>query len=457
MKKKPVLLLLALFLAGLVPGTGAALEEDRKLDPPKVILIGLDAVSLNIVEPLAAAGALPTLDRLMKEGATGDHRSIWPLRTPQVWTTLVTGKYPGQHGIWDHYSDTKYSPPEFRKKKRTRLTTENRRSKALWNILDDAGIQVMSVGWIASWPAEKLEHGVMLAPPVRIDPAKQVSIKGSFWRDVGQQVQPKSLWPRVKETIVEGSDLSDEDLKAFADVPPAGSPILSLPYIKNYVRALRWSVARARSVEALTLGFQAEVRPELLLFYFQCSDSLLHRFWIFQKPEAEIVERLDTHGIPTKHAAELKARFGRVVQACYEDMDARIGRILEATRGEETLVLVVSDHGFGEAPFPHPRKTEPYGGNHRDDGLLIAAAPWIEKGSRLPQTHVLDLAPTLLHLFGQPLAKDMPGKVLGELLSPEAKAREPRTIPSYEKKPQTKIPYRDGWPARRFRPLAEDR
>jgi len=423
---------------------------------PKVIVIGMDGASLNILDPLIKAGLVKNLAAI-RQNAGGPLDSIWPLRTPQVWTSIATGKYPGQHGIWDHFADTRYSPPPLRAKTHRTLTTKDRRSRALWNILDAAGLSVMSVGWIESWPAEKLKHGLIAAPPVLENKAKQVSIKGTFWRNQPHEVSPQSLWPRMKPLIVEDSDLSDEDVKAFADLPAPDSPLYKLPYLRNYARTLKWSVARARTVEALTEGLLPEEQPDLLLAYFQCSDSLSHRFWVFQKTVPEIEERLSTHGIPTSDAEELHQRFGRVVQACWEDVDARIGRILAKARGDNTLVLIVSDHGFGEAPFPHPDKKEPYGGNHRDQGLILASAPWLPKGTTLEGASVLDIAPTLLHLLGQPVARDMPGKVLTQLLDPEARARPVKTVATYEKKAQTEIPFKDGWPARRFRPLAADR
>lgn len=425
---------------------------------PRVIIIGLDAASMNIIGPLVDAGMVPNLAGLISSGAHGDFASLWPMRTPQIWTTIVTGKYPGQHGIWDHYSSTKYSPPKLRSEKQRVLTTKHRRSKAVWNILDAADIPIMSVGWIASWPAERLsDTSLMLAPIVLANSKRQVSIKGTFWKDQKHQVHPERLWPRVRDMITEGPSLGDDDVADFASLPADGDPLYQLPYLRGYVRALKWSVARARSVEALTLELFDQTNPELLMLYFQCTDSLLHRFWIFQKSEEEIVERLSTHSIPTRHAAQLRQRFGRVTQACYQDIDARIGRVLAKTRGADTMVMVISDHGFGEAPFPHPKKTEPYGGNHRDMGVIIAAAPWIDPASQLKGVSVLDIMPTLLHAFEQPVAKDMPGKLVPALLPPDRRARPPALIESYEKKPQKKIPYKNGWPARRFRPLAEDR
>jgi predicted AlkP superfamily phosphohydrolase/phosphomutase len=422
--------------------------------PAKVVLIGIDGVSLNLLEPFAGEGVAPNLGRLMKEGTRGHLASIWPLRTPQVWTSAVTGKLPGQHGIWDHLSNTYFNPPEVRTKEKHRVTSEDRRSKALWSLLDEAGLRTLTVGWMASWPAEKLEHGVLVAPVELMGDPRQTTIKGSFFRDASRLVTPERLWPRVRTLIVEPKDIEAAELAAFADIPPEGHPLYALPRLERYVYTFEWSLARARSVEAITLGLLDEAKPEVVLSYFQCPDSLLHRFWIFSEPVEEIVERLETHGIPSDRAAELKKRFGGVVEACYRDVDARVGRLLDATRGADTVVMVVSDHGFGRPAKPHKLAGEPYAGDHLDEGVILAAGPGIKKDAWIDGASILDVTPTLLAILGRPVAEDMRGRVLGALFDVTPPAAE--RIPTYETKPQLDAPHASGWPERKvpLRPTA---
>ena len=148
--------------------------------PAKVVVIGVDGVSLNLLEPFAKAGVTPNMKRMLDQGVRGDLASIWPLRTPQVWTTAVTGKYPGQHGIWDHLSNTYFNPPPFRTKEKIRITTKDRRSKALWNILSEKNISTASVGWMATWPAEDVPSTVMVSPIELKGDKRQTTIKGKF-------------------------------------------------------------------------------------------------------------------------------------------------------------------------------------------------------------------------------------------------------------------------------------
>ena len=40
--------------------------------------------------------------------------------------------------------------------------------------------------------------------------------------------------------------------------------------------------------------------------------------------------------------------------------------------------------------------------------------PGVKKGVRVEEASILDLAPTILHLFGIPVPRDMDGKILTE-------------------------------------------
>lgn len=436
-------------LAALLLGSPLAVAAPAPAPyPAKVVVIGIDAVSRDMLDPRVERAVTPNLGALIREGVYGELKSIWPLRTPQVWTSVATGKVPGQHGLWDHVSDSYMNPPEVRTKTRRYLTSAERRSKALWTILGERHMKTLSVGWISSWPAENVAGSILVAPQQLLGDPRQTTIKGSFWRDGRDIVAPASLWPKVKSLIVEPADVTAAEVARFLDEPPEGSPLYDLPHLRRYIYGVRWSLARASSVERITTTLVPEAQADLVLAYFQCPDSLLHRFWIFHKPEDEIRERLAGHGIPTGQVAELKRRFGGVVDACYRDVDERVGRILAEVRGPETLVLVVSDHGFGEAKKPHRMKDEPYSGDHRDDGVLIAAGKGVRVGTPLGNASVLDVTPTVLTALGLPTGEDMRGKPLTAVVGEEA-VRRAGTIASYETKPQLDAPYADGYPPRK--------
>jgi predicted AlkP superfamily phosphohydrolase/phosphomutase len=69
-------------------------------------------------------------------------------------------------------------------------------------------------------------------------------------------------------------------------------------------------------------------------------------------------------------------------------------------------------------------------GEHRRAGVLAARGPAVEEGADLGAVSpgVLDVAPTLLHLLGLPVPREMDGRVLDALFAPgsEAATREVR-------------------------------
>jgi predicted AlkP superfamily phosphohydrolase/phosphomutase len=99
-----------------------------------------------------------------------------------------------------------------------------------------------------------------------------------------------------------------------------------------------------------------------------------------------------------------------VTDAVYEQIDSWIGRVLEKVPPEATVV-VVSDHGM--APLTAA-------GGHAANGIFIAAGEGIRRGAALRGATVLDVAPTLLYLLGASIPFDMDGKLLVQMLEPEA-------------------------------------
>jgi arylsulfatase A-like enzyme len=115
------------------------------------------------------------------------------------------------------------------------------------------------------------------------------------------------------------------------------------------------------------------------------------------------------------------------------------------------VVLVLSDHGFqADVHAPTARRTAELSrwlgeghdavaelalvgatGTHHPDGVLIAAGGPIVQGADF-SAELYDITPTVLALLGLPVAEDMPGRVLSELIDRSFLDRHPvRRIPSY--------------------------
>jgi len=84
------------------------------------------------------------------------------------------------------------------------------------------------------------------------------------------------------------------------------------------------------------------------------------------------------------------------------------------------------------------RPRETVRGNHRFDGIFIAAGPGIRQGDRLTDVSILDVTPLILHTLGVAQPMDLDGRV-PDVLTPDALARRPvtyATVPTQAQPPE---------------------
>jgi predicted AlkP superfamily phosphohydrolase/phosphomutase len=61
-----------------------------------------------------------------------------------------------------------------------------------------------------------------------------------------------------------------------------------------------------------------------------------------------------------------------------------------------------------------------YSGSHSPTGLFVFNGPGVRRSHWLEDAHIQDLAPTLMHVMGLPVASWMDGRVLQDLFEPAA-------------------------------------
>ncbi len=121
-----------------------------------MLLIGWDAADWKVIHPLMDAGHMPTLEGLIERGVIGDLRTLDPPLSPMLWTSIATGKTADEHGALGFTEPT----PDGKSLRAVHGTA--RKSKALWNILQQEGLKSHVIGWWPSHPAEPL-HGVTVS------------------------------------------------------------------------------------------------------------------------------------------------------------------------------------------------------------------------------------------------------------------------------------------------------
>lgn len=121
----------------------------------KTLFVGLDAACWQYVGPLLEAGRLPALRRLMDGGTWGTMQSTLPALTPTAWASIITGKNPGKHGVYDmlqHLPGTY----DFRP-----TSAAVRAGTPFWERLNRQGIRVGVVNAPFTYPPDEIDGFVV--------------------------------------------------------------------------------------------------------------------------------------------------------------------------------------------------------------------------------------------------------------------------------------------------------
>lgn len=406
------------------------------------MLVGIDGATFSVIDPMVTQGKLPTLTRLMAAGARAPLKSQRPMTSPALWTTIATGRNRGTHGITGFKATAISRTPTGTGKGFRMVGSYHRRSPALWDILGPFGQSVGIVGWWASWPAEPV-NGWLVSD-------RFARSRWSEWLDAkrnGQLTFPGDLAATLTGQIVDPAQAPIGELSSLADFNSAELDEIrgaTKPLLAHGPSVLKFAYCAQRTYENVALLLLEQGQPDLTAVYLIAADPISHTFWHFYKPDS-----FSRGGIDRGKAK----RLGKTVPNIYGHNDAFIAKILPLMDAD-TVVLLVSDHGFraaGKLPKQEPgvkfathfdarmrqaikqdRVTIGQPGAHHIDGIFIASGGPIRPGVKTT-AKILDIAPTVLALMGLPVPKDMPGRVLEEIVEPAFWLAHPiHRIPSYE-------------------------
>lgn len=384
---------------------------------PRVLYLGMDGAVLDAMKPLMDAGELPNLAALAKAGTLVPLHSHEPTRSPAVWTTLATGTRKESHGIYDYVTNSYYWPVDVRTKAKNLATSSMRKDPALWTILTEKKKTSVVVGWLSTWPAEEIQ-GTVVAPFIDIGNTRQTTIKGAIYaKGAPQQTHDPKVFGQLRGVLKEPKDFGARYIARYFDPLPPNHPLFDqIKVFKRYEYTVSWTGARMHNNTQSALKLAKQHQPDLVMVYYQCPDSLGHRFWLFRQPVDAIAARLKALGADPRLAAELKKRYGRTVDSCYREVDRHIG-LLQAGLGQGWSTVVVSDHGFGDCQQNCEARGVPFNGGHRNDGILLVSGPAFAHNGTIADPWVEDVAPTILTALGVDVPKGLDGKVLKGALS----------------------------------------
>ncbi len=257
----------------------------------KLLIIGIDGATFDLILPWIEGGHLPNLDKLLRGGVYSDLASTLPPVTSPAWPTFMTGCNPGKHGVFDFIQPTGAA---FQLVNATKI-----KQPTLWQRLSDAGYQVGVLNVPVTYPPQPL-NGFMISGIL----------------------SPKSGKISYPEDLIARHRLGLGDYRVAPNVQfKQGNERAFIEDVTDLIHS--------QGDWALRL---MEQEPwDVLMVHFIALDIMMHALWRF---------------MDRKHPRYEPTPFENAIRNGYELVDDYIGRLL-GQLPEECVVIVMSDHGFG--------------------------------------------------------------------------------------------------------------
>ncbi|CAN5583031.1 alkaline phosphatase family protein [soil metagenome] len=254
----------------------------------RLVIVGMDGATFDLINPWVQQGRLPTFARLLEEGAYSPLESVPNMNTAPAWTTFMTGKNPGKHGIfWFAEEGDEAGTVRF-------VTAADRKAVSVWRLLSDQGRRVGVVNVPLTYPAEPV-NGVMVAG---FDAPSTSSRNFSFPADAIADLERRCGTYNVHAAIAHHAHAGRRE--------------------RVVEEALKAEETRVRAALSLL-----EQEPwDVFMYMIKATDMAAHYLWDYDAGSQDSLWPI------------------------YEYADSALARFL-AVAGEDCGVMVMSDHGFG--------------------------------------------------------------------------------------------------------------
>ena len=263
----------------------------------KVLVVGLDGTTLDLLIPLMDEGRMPFLSQLIGEGVLGPLETTYPPVTAPAWASFQTGKNPGKHGIYEFL---------YRKKGTVDQVPVNSKmlgGKTIWRLLSEAGKRVGIVNVPLTYPPSEV-NGFMVGDFLTPQGARDFSYPPQLVEELEGQFGPYLLY--------------------HIQV-----------YTKGSVGQVLEELDRLLRYRAQTTQYLLEEKPwDFFMVHFAGTDRIQHELWHIMDPN---------HPMHDIREAE---RHREATLDFYRQTDAELERLVRSV-DETTTVIVMSDHGFG--------------------------------------------------------------------------------------------------------------
>ncbi len=276
-----------------------------------VLMIGLDGATFTLLDPMMHAGVMPFLQEMLRRGVRADLMSTRNPLTPPAWTSMITGRSPEAHGIYDFFRPT--FTPDGRVFFRINDFRDNH-CETIWSIVNRGGKRATSLNFFGMAPAPQID-GYLISGFL---PA----------RHLRQGTHPQSLLDEVKalpgfDFRNLGMDIGEEKKSVQGLQEDEHEPWIELQNTRD------------RAWAELTTHLMSRDRTDLTAVVLDGPDKLQHLFWRFVDPAFALAGGDAWH-----------LRIRALCIDFYRRLDENL-RIMVEAAGPDTDVVITSDHGFG--------------------------------------------------------------------------------------------------------------
>jgi predicted AlkP superfamily phosphohydrolase/phosphomutase len=289
----------------------------------RTLFIGMDGATFTVLNdltrpngPLSPVGhgggqpVMPFLAKIFAGGTRCKLRSTPNPLTPPAWVSLMTGRSPGHHGVYDF------------------VRAEERGDKVFMTLYDARDCRVETVWQIASRQGKRI---AALNFPFTAPPPKEINgfvVPGFVpWKHLRRNTHPADLYDRLKAI----PDFNAQELAWDFDQEQQAGNELSDQDREDWVK---YHLPREMQWFRVAEHIMKEEAPDLMAVLFDGVDKLQHQAWQYLDPSVD-------------HASmgEFHARMRKLSLAYFAQLDGFVEKLVTAA-GPDVQVFFASDHGF---------------------------------------------------------------------------------------------------------------
>jgi predicted AlkP superfamily phosphohydrolase/phosphomutase len=282
----------------------------------RTLFIGMDGATFTVLDELTrelpdVGVVMPFLAQFLRNGVRAKLRSTPNPLTPPAWVSLMTGRTPGHHGVFDFIrAEEKGGDVYF-----TLYDARDIRTETVWSIASRQGKTIAALNFPFTAPPPRDVHGFVVPGFIP-------------WKHLRRNTHPTDLYDLIKKEV---TDFDPKELAWDFDREAQSLEELSDQDRENWVR---YHLPREMQWFRIARYLLESKQPDLMAVMFDGVDKLQHQAWRFLDP-----------ALVKQDPAPYERRMRDLCLDYFRRLDGYIADLVTLV-GPDAQVFMASDHGF---------------------------------------------------------------------------------------------------------------